>query len=306
MEPLSTPRVRKIFRQIADTLIHEGDLFGVVSTGPSAIAIDMTYDRALLKVAEAKIMGTGMSFQDIMTQMDGARGPAETLYLAHSAFKTAHEVVRNLEFVENRRKAFVYFSTGYDFDPFPQSRLYGRSRMDRRSRGLEFDPGGDGSLNQSYDAILPSTDPFAGSPSNRFLDADLQIELSELARAANRSNVSFYAIDPRGLMAGPSIADNIQLDQWNLYVAETQDTLRVLAQLTGGLALVNMNDFESGLKRIDAETSDYYVLGYYTNNPDPTIRTRRIEVNIDRDDVTIQHRSRYSFPLPPPGAVAER
>ena len=80
----------------------------------------------------------------------------------------------------------------------------------------------------------------------------------------------------------------------------------MLANLTGGLALVNQNDFASGLKRIDAETSDYYVLGYYTNNPDPTIRTRRIDVNVDRDEVTTQHRRRYSFPLPPPEAIAER
>ena len=37
-EASRTLRVRQVFREIADTLIHEGDLFGIVSTGPSAIA----------------------------------------------------------------------------------------------------------------------------------------------------------------------------------------------------------------------------------------------------------------------------
>ncbi len=306
MEPLSTPRVRKIFRQISDTLIHEGDLFGVVSTGPSAIAIDMTYDRSLLKIAEDKIMGNGMSYQDIITQMDGARGPAETLFLAHSAFRTAHEVVRNLEFVENRRKAFIYLSTGYDFNPYPGNRLYGRSRMGNRSRGIDAEAVGD-LLGEDFSNLAPAADPFSGGPrlGAQFANADMQIELSELAKAANRSNVSFYAVDPRGLMAGPDISNDVHWDSWNRHITQTQDTLRALAQLTGGLAVVNMNDFESGLKQIDAETSDYYVLGYYTSNPDPTIRTRKIEVVVDQDDVSIQHRTRYSFPLPP-ATVAER
>ena len=306
LEPGSTARVRRLFRQIGETLIHEGDLFGVVSTGPSAIAIDMTYDRALLKVAEGKIMGTGMTFQDIRRQMDGAQGPAETRYLAHTAFQTAHEVVKNLELVENRRKAFIYLSTGYDFDPFPQNRL------NRNARWVGRDEGGPDSpllMDEFGSLAQPSADPFAAGsnmPGAQFAYADLQIDLSELAKAANRSNVSFYAIDPRGLTAGPDISDTVERSAWYRHLTTTQDTLRVLANLTGGLALVNQNDFASGLKRIDAETSDYYVLGYYTNNPDPTIRTRRIDVNVDRDEVTTQHRRRYSFPLPPPEAIAER
>jgi len=62
------------------------------------------------------------------------------------------------------------------------------------------------------------------------------------------------------------------------YVSKTVDSLRTIADLTGGFAVVNQNDFDKALKRIDAETSDYYVLGFYSSNPDPLRRTRRIEV----------------------------
>ena len=48
------------------------------------------------------------------------------------------------------------------------------------------------------------------------------------------------------------------------HVRKTQDSLRVLAEETGGIAVVNQNNFDKALKRIDAETSDYYVLGYYS------------------------------------------
>ena len=76
------------------------------------------------------------------------------------------------------------------------------------------------------------------------------------------------------------------MQDWNAYVRETQDSLRVLAEETGGIAVVNQNDFDKALKRIDAETSDYYVLGYYSTNPDPLRRTRRIEVRTTRPNVT--------------------
>ena len=63
--------------------------------------------------------------------------------------------------------------------------------------------------------------------------------------------------------------------------ARAQDSLRVIAEETGGYAVVNQNDFDKALKRIDAETSDYYVIGYYSTNPDPTKRNRRIEVKVE-------------------------
>jgi hypothetical protein len=73
----------------------------------------------------------------------------------------------------------------------------------------------------------------------------------------------------------------------------------VLADETGGIAVVNQNDFDKALKRIDAETSDYYVLGYYSDNPDPVKRTRAIEVKVKRPGVTVWSRKSYSVKRPP-------
>ncbi len=72
--------------------------------------------------------------------------------------------------------------------------------------------------------------------------------------------------------------------EWNAYVRDTQDSLRVLAEETGGIAVVNQNDFDKALKRIDNETSDYYVLGYYSSNPDPLKRRRKVEIKTTRTE----------------------
>ena len=283
----STPKVRQVFEQIADTLIHEGDLFGIISTGPSSLSIDMTYDRALLYAAKDRIMGDGFNVNETLQMQSGPRGPEDLRFRAHVAFKTARQVLHNLEQATNRRKVFIYLSNGYDFNPFPEA----------RANSSPFGIGDDGDID---DLPNPRYDPFDTEVRGQvFADSDLSIELVELARAANRANTSFYTFDPRGLVAGPDIDVDINTSEWNRFIFKSQSSLRVLAELTGGMAVVNRNDFGDALRQIDAETSDYYIIGFYTSNPDPTVRTRRLRVElVGLEDQNIDIRSRTHYTLP--------
>ncbi|MBP6716187.1 MAG: VWA domain-containing protein, partial [Acidobacteria bacterium] len=131
-------------------------------------------------------------------------------------------------------------------------------------------------------------------------EADLVRELSELTRQAVRANVTMYTIDPRGLTAGPDMDEqDVRMQEYMDNVRTTQDTLRVIADLTGGFAVVNMNDFDKALKKIDAEASDYYILGYYSNNPDPLRRRRQVEIRVNRPNVTLTYRKEYTLKPPP-------
>ena len=261
----NTGRIRALFKQIATELVHDGDLFGLVSTGPSSLAIQMTYDRRRLDEAISRIAGAGLKPDDIITTPSGAQGPAEVRYRAHVAFSSAYEILQQLQQVHNRRKAFIYVSNGYDFDPFAQS----RAKAAADGRPATGDPG-----------EVPDANPF-GKTGNTFAAADLVSELAELTRAATRANATIYTIDPRGLVAGPAI-DQTRLDgrDWMDHVRETQSSLRTIAELTGGFAVVNRNGFGAALKRIDAETSDYYVIGYYSSNADPLKKRRAIEIKV--------------------------
>ncbi len=300
----STPKVRQVFKLIADTLVHEGDLFGIISTGPSSISTDMTYDRAALYDAMDRIMGDGLSIEEMINSQDSSRGVDILLFRAHVAFKTAREVLRNLEKVTDRRKVFIYISNGYDFNPFPELRMYrgdlGLQALQRRnnpSRGDGFD--------DSYDGIPdPATDPFEiqRRQGQQFASLDLAMELAELTRVANRANTTFYAFDPRGLIAGTPIDVDVPARAYYDFLFNTQNSLRTLAELTGGMAVVNRNDFGDAIRQIDAETSDYYLLAFYSGNPDPTMRSRRLTVEIvgrDDEDIDIQYRTHYSLPRGP-------
>lgn len=282
----NTGRIRELFKKISTTLVHEGDMFAVVSTGPSSLAIDPTYDRRRLDDAIERISGSALRPTEIVEGPEGAEGPSELRYRAHVAFSTAYDLVRDFGKVENRRKAFIYVSNGYDFDPFPRGRL--KHQYERYG-------GYTGGVYDGEDMNPEDPSAIYRRQGQQFADADLVRELAELTRACNRSNVTIYTIDPRGLVGMPDLDENVDMTEFGDYIRKSQDSLRVLAEETGGFAVVNQNDFDQGLKRIDAETSDYYMLGYYSSNPDPTKRLRKVEVNVNRPKVTVRYRNSYTL-----------
>jgi VWFA-related protein len=288
-----SPRVRQLLTQITNTLIHDGDLFTVVSTGPSSIEVQLTYDRGRLTESIKKVMGSGMSPEDILLAPVTTSGPSELRHRVHVAFSTAYDLLKQLEKVNNRRKAVVYLSSGYDFNPFTDSRW---KQEQERFAVPERDANGNVPVEtgNKYRERDPGNPFETGSAA--FAMADLVSQLAELVRAANRANATFYTIDPRGLIAGPDINQSLTTAEWRSYVQTSIDSLRTIGELTGGFCICNSNDFKKGLERIDNETSDYYILRYYSSNPDPMRRVRKIEVKTNRPDVNVTARTEWALP----------
>lgn len=127
-----------------------------------------------------------------------------------------------------------------------------------------------------------------------------------MTRAANRANTTLYTLDPRGLVGMPDLDETVDPVQWGDYIRKSQDSLRVLADETGGFAIVNQNDFDKAIKRIDNESSDYYVLGYYSKNPDITKRRRQIQVKVTRKNVDVWSRKEYVLRAQPPPVSSKK
>ena len=290
-EPELTPHVRRLIGTIVDTLLHEGDLIGVVSTGPSSIELGLTYDKKLVAETANKIRGSGYLPSEIFKMMENSQGPGDIRHKAQMAFYTAYNMLADLERVTNRRKAVIYISTGYDFDPFAE----GRASRDRIMGGRFADP---------LRRVVDEDNPYF-SMGRVTADIDLFRLTRELTLSANRANASIYTIDPRGLAGTVDAGQYVDQSEWRTYIQKTTSTLKYLSEETGGYPIVDTNDFAGALKRVDAETSDYYVLGFYSSNPDPTKRTRLLEVKVDRPGVTIAARRGYSLksegkpPAPP-------
>jgi VWFA-related protein len=317
-----TLRVRNLFKKIAKELVHDGDLFGIVSSGPSSIQVDMTYDKKRLNEAIDKMTGDGLKPTDIINAPSGTNGPSEVRYRAHVAFETMVDGLANLEKVHDRRKALVWVSEGYDFVPFQASRLglkdpnspfvqnQGAQTVNQINAQNQCLASDDQNCQKNYDPTNPANNAEAADQRQAevFADADLAMELNEITRSANRANTTIYTVDPRGLVGPSDIDEPVDPMEWNEYIRKSQDTLRELAEETGGIAVVNMNDYDKAFKRIDNDTSDYYVIGYYSSNPDRTKRNRSVVVNVLKKGMTItQQRKEYSLkgpavPAPPPPA----
>ena len=140
IEASLTVRIRTVFEQLAENVIHEGDLFGIVSTGLSAIAIDVTNDRSLLEAAAGRITGNGFDPNELVENFPPDReGVPELMVRARLVFNTMRNIVRSLEQVQQLRKVVIYLSGGYDFNPFLPERVgyYRRGSLRSNQPGVD-------------------------------------------------------------------------------------------------------------------------------------------------------------------------
>lgn len=128
---------------------------------------------------------------------------------------------------------------------------------------------------------------------------DHEYELRQIAQRANRANVSFYIIDPRGLAVfddqiGPMRPATPEEDRARL--GARQDGVRELAQQTDGAVVLNTNDVRGATARMMADLGSYYLMNYYSSNTKLDGRFRRITVRVKRDGLEVRARPGYLAP----------
>lgn len=129
-----------------------------------------------------------------------------------------------------------------------------------------------------------------------------------LADLANRSSVVIYTLDPRGLLdagmfgAEDDVPDNFASsavegrETRERDFAESQLSLRYLAYETGGFPFVNQNDLDLGMRRVIADQSSYYLLGYQPDSDtfDPNKnKFNNLGVKVKRPGLKVRYRSGF-------------
>ncbi len=122
---------------------------------------------------------------------------------------------------------------------------------------------------------------------------DNQAQLRATVNAAVRSNVSFYPVDVRGLMADPpgGAASAVGGRGTGLYTGQThsqqrqaqldsQDTLNMLAADTGGKTFMDNNELVLGIQQAQEDIQSYYILGYYSSDERKDGQFRRVDVKL--------------------------
>jgi hypothetical protein len=136
---------------------------------------------------------------------------------------------------------------------------------------------------------------------------DNQAQLEASINAAKRSNVAFYPIDARGLVAtapagdassaasrGTSLFTGAAQQSTRDARMNSQETLAVLAKDTGGRLYADDNDLSAGMEKARDDLSSYYILGYYSTNSKLDGKYRRVQVKLNgHPEARLDYRSGY-------------
>ncbi len=140
----------------------------------------------------------------------------------------------------------------------------------------------------------------------------------EILDTANRANVSFYPIDPRGLAvfdediapaAGVGVGfdanPTIPVDQDLARLNARHGSLRTLADATDGIAVVDNSNLNAGLARVTSDFSAYYLLGYHTTGRLDG-KFHKISVRVKRPGIQVRARRGYLALAEDPRTTPER
>ena len=266
-----TPRVKAAATRFIETNFGTNDLAAVAFTGRAGDGQDFTNNPRLLINSINKFQGRKLR-SGTLSRIEGARvnpatgalEPGDDIDQMDRAFRArsmANSIRKLSEFmagVRGRRKAMIMIGEGVDVDIYQAV----------------------GQLGSTASSVL--------------------LDTHDAIAAATRGNVTIYTIDPRGLTNAEG--DLIEVsgtvgDADSRAIANekrlSQDSLRVLADATGGFAAVNRNDLNGAFDRIVTENSSYYMLGFYSTNDRRNGRFRKLEVRVSRPGLRVRNRAGY-------------
>jgi VWFA-related protein len=121
--------------------------------------------------------------------------------------------------------------------------------------------------------------------------------IQSVARTANANGITLYALHAAGL--GAALESNMaEMDRPISYtvtqtaVSNSTESLQLMADMTGGLASINTNNFAQAFKNIQRDLESYYSLGYRAGT-ERVDRQRSIEVRVKNRNYIA--RARQSF-----------
>jgi VWFA-related protein len=301
ISPLRTSIVKRSAREFIEQHFGANDIAAVVYTsGRSDATQDFTNDRSLLVAAVDKFIGRRLQsaaiealdrhYQNELNKGLGDRD-YELAVNPNANVKDAAAPV-NIRDMEREQRTYAVLDTLKNLGEFMAGVRGRRKAVLLFSEGLEIP------MSEIY-GVHTATDVVGA--------------IKDAITAAARSNVSFYALDPRGLIGmtseyieiAGSHAPEVALGAFGSLNAQqglltdmkvSQDSLRTLSEETGGFAAVNLNMLGSAFARIVDLNSRYYVLGYYPPSSARDGRFHRIEVRTKRPGLRVSARRGYASP----------
>ena len=205
------------------------------------------------------------------------------------------DLVVHLQGIREERKAVLTVSEGWRLFREDRRLMEGQPTMP----GIYVGPGGKPASGSDPRMSIGGSKYDCDRDRMLLAQIDDEDEFRRLLDEANRTNASFYPIDPRGLPAfdtglGPGQPLPPARDAAQL--SGRLESLRTLAGATDGVAIMGSNDIESGIRRVVEDLSSYELLGYDSTNSKLDGKFRSISVRVKRPGVSVRARRGYRAP----------
>lgn len=266
----------------------------VFDRSPKVLA-DWTTSKEVVMSALSSIESKGVGMSRLQAERQtlslidstprGPRGGTRTQLARQYGEEVGQEIERMLESMKeelvtltplNGKRSFLFLSGGFEYQPgFVMSQYAG---------------GGAAAL-------------------TAFNIRDVSGKVGSLVQRANADEITFYTVDALGLTGEGGNASNddplgnrpgVSFQARN----DRQSGMQELAVETGGLALLNTNDFERGLGKVYRAVSSYYTVGVTLAKLDSTAY-ENVRVAVNRPGVVVRARRGFQA-LPEADLVRDR
>src|SRR5579872_3457611 len=155
----------------------------------------------------------------------------------------------------------------------------------------------------TINAFLSIADHLAQIPGPKnvvWVTGGLPFSIAGAERALNRANIGLYPVDARGLVglpaqltaSGPGFGRTIKPGSISLNPAGLE-TLKQLADLTGGKAFYDTNDISGAIRTAVEDTAATYTLGFYPDSDSLDGKFHQLKVQLKRPGLEVRSRRGY-------------
>lgn len=289
--PFNRNRVFKEMKEFAKTVLRPGDE-AMVATFNRSMKIRAAFTRDPIQIQQTLDTLAGESALGVSAKSE--RRDAENAINDAQSYDQALSTARN--FAQSSEHDLRQSVTSLNALMTTLAGVEGKKIVVLTTEGFQMQPGRD--LFMLVDDVSRTKGWAAGGGSMleamMFNNSDL---IQDVARTANANGITLYAIHAGGLgaqnqdiMADSSRSTSFSVAQAAL--SNSTESLELIAQMTGGVASVNTNNFSAAFQNIEKDLESYYSLGYRAGT-ERVDRQRSLEVRLKQRGYIVRNRQSF-------------
>ena len=289
LAPFNRNRVFKEMKEFAKTVLRPGDE-AMIATFNRSMKIRLPFTRdpgaiqtTLDTIAGESAMGISNRSEshDVMKRIQDATTVDEASAQARSyAESVNHDLRQSVESLN----ALMSTLAGVE----------GKKILVLTSEGFQMQPGRE--MFYLIDEIGREKG-WSGSSMLEGMSFDASQQIQSIAKTANANGITLYTIHAGGLGAANEgmMADQEKATPYivtQTAVSNSTDSLQLMAEMTGGLASINTNNYARAFKSIERDLEAYYSLGYRAGT-ERVDRQRNLDVRVKNRNYIVRNRQTF-------------